>query len=418
MSKRDEYITFINEFKTVSPTISDEQRKGLLRRAVQQHDLTVEEATDILNTSELVIGERIDYFEVLGLSISGLENQDELTIANRVDTVHKKLYRKSLNAGGRVRPDGKTEDQWRTLLNQARDTLKDAEKRQAHAAMLQNDVFPHTESFFVEEVSNSDQTSSNASAADDSMAMIPAGEFDMGSNDIESSIDEKPIHSVYIDAFYMDKHPVTNAQYKEFVDANPQWRIHRWLNNFRKYRDSDYLKNWFRGNYPTGKDDHPVIWVSWYAAMAYAQWVSKRLPTEAEWEKAARGGLTGQKYPWGNIIDRRWANFDKRVAEPTPIGKYPPNGYGLHDMAGNVSEWCLDEWNENFYKFSESHNPVLGDSIESIIENVTKSKTPRVVRGGSWYSSEQEARVSNRDCLAPWKTTSLIGFRCVQSVAP
>ena len=420
MSKRDEYITFINEFKTVSPTISDEQCKGLLRRAVQQHDLTVEEATDILNTSGLVIGERIDYFEVLGLSISGLENQDELTIANRVDAIHKKLYRKSLNAGGRVRPDGKTEDQWRTLLNQARDTLKDAEKRQAHAAMLQNDVFPHTESFFMEEVPNSDTTSSNASAADDSMAMIPAGEFDMGSNDIESSIDEKPVHSVYIDAFYMDKHPVTNAQYREFVDANPQWRIHRWLNNynFRKYRDRDYLKNWFRGSYPTGKDDHPVIWVSWYAAMAYAQWVGKRLPTEAEWEKAARGGLSGQIYPWGNIIDRRWANFDKRVAETTPIRKYPPNGYGLHDMAGNVSEWCLDEWNENFYKFSESHNPVSGGSIESIIENVTKSKTSRVIRGGSWYSSEQEARVSNRDCLAPWKTKSLIGFRCVRSVAP
>ena len=420
MSKRDEYIAFINEFKTVSPTISEEQRKGLLRRAVQQHDLTVEEATDILNTSGLVIGERIDYFEVLGLSISGLENQDELTIANRVDAIHKKLYRKSLNAGGRVRPDGKTEDQWRTLLNQARDTLKDAEKRQAHAAMLQNDVFPHTESFFMEEVPNSDTTSSNASAVDDSMAMIPAGEFDMGSNDIESSIDEKPIHSVYIDAFYMDKHPVTNAQYREFVDANPQWRIHRWLNNynFRKYRDSDYLKNWFRGSYPTGKDDHPVIWVSWYAAMAYAQWVGKRLPTEAEWEKAARGGLSGQIYPWGNIIDKRWANFDKRVAETTPIGKYPPNGYGLHDMAGNVSEWCLDEWDKNFYKFSESHNPVSGGSIESIIENVTKSKTSRVVRGGSWYSSEQEARVSNRDCLVPWKTKSLIGFRCVRSVAP
>ena len=420
MSKRDEYIAFINEFKTVSPTISEEQRKGLLRRAVQQHDLTVEEATDILNTSGLVIGERIDYFEVLGLSISGLENQDELTIANRVDAIHKKLYRKSLNAGGRVRPDGKTEDQWRTLLNQARDTLKDAEKRQAHATMLQNDVFPHTESFFMEEVPNSDTTSSNASAVDDSMAMIPAGEFDMGSNDIESSIDEKPIHSVYIDAFYMDKHPVTNAQYREFVDANPQWRIHRWLNNynFRKYQDSDYLKNWFRGSYPTGKDDHPVIWVSWYAAMAYAQWVGKRLPTEAEWEKAARGGLSGQIYPWGNIIDKRWANFDKRVAETTPIGKYPPNGYGLHDMAGNVSEWYLDEWDKNFYKFSESHNPVSGGSIESIIENVTKSKTSRVVRGGSWYSSEQEARVSNRDCLVPWKTKSLIGFRCVRSVAP
>ena len=420
MLKRDDFITIIRAFRNASPTISNEQRKGLLRQAVQNYDLSVEEATEILQSLGLVVGGEIDYFNVLGFSLDEIQSLDEATIASRVEVAHKNLYVASLQAGGRPRADGSTEEQWRTLLNQARDTLKDAEKRQAHAAMLQNDVFPHTESFFMEEVPNSDTTSSNTSAADDSMAMIPAGEFDMGSNDIESSIDEKPVHSVYIDAFYMDKHPVTNAQYKEFVDANPQWRIHRWLNNynFRKYRDSDYLKNWFRGSSPTGKDDHPVIWVSWYAAMAYAQWIGKRLPTEAEWEKAARGGLSGQIYPWGNIIDRRWANFDKRVAETTPIGKYPPNGYGLHDMAGNVSEWCLDEWNENFYKFSESHNPVSGGSIESIIENVTKSKTSRVIRGGSWYSSEQEARVSNRDCLVPWKTKSLIGFRCVQSVAP
>ena len=420
MLKRDDFITIIRALRNASPTISNEQRKGLLRQAVQNYDLSVDDASEILQSLGLVVGGEIDYFNVLGFSLDEIQSLDEATIASRVEVAHKNLYVASLQAGGRPRADGSTEEQWRTLLNQARDTLKDAEKRQAHAAMLQNDVFPHTESFFMEEVPNSDTTSSNTSAADDSMAMIPAGEFDMGSNDIESSIDEKPVHSVYIDAFYMDKHPVTNAQYKEFVDANPQWRIHRWLNNynFRKYRDSDYLKNWFRGSSPTGKDDHPVIWVSWYAAMAYAQWIGKRLPTEAEWEKAARGGLSGQIYPWGNIIDRRWANFDKRVAETTPIGKYPPNGYGLHDMAGNVSEWCLDEWNENFYKFSESHNPVSGGSIESIIENVTKSKTSRVIRGGSWYSSEQEARVSNRDCLVPWKTKSLIGFRCVQSVAP
>ena len=243
----------------------------------------------------------------------------------------------------------------------------------------------------------------------------------MGSDDYDANVDEKPAHTVYVDAFYMDKYPVTNAQYKEFVDANPQWRnlgLFDYHLIFRKYRDTDYLKNWFKGKYPTGKADHPVNWVSWHAAMAYAKWVGKRLPTEAEWEKAARGGLVEQRYPWGNAIYARNANFDQRVGETTPIGKYPANEYGLCDIVGNVGEWCLDEWNSKFYQFSERRNPVSGDSIDSIINTLTKQKKPRVIRGGSWHSAEHEVRVSNRDRLAPWKTNSLVGFRCVKSVEP
>ena len=136
MSKRDEYIAFINEFKTVSPAISDEQRKGLLRRAVQQHGLSVDDAVEILNASELVIGERVDYFEVLGLSISELESQSESVIANRVEAAHKKLYNASLRAGGRPRADGRTEEQWRTILNQAKDVLNNPHKRYEHIAKL------------------------------------------------------------------------------------------------------------------------------------------------------------------------------------------------------------------------------------------------------------------------------------------
>jgi predicted NACHT family NTPase len=136
MSKREEFITFINELKMVSSTISDEQRKGLLRRAVQQHDISVDEAVEILQSSGLVIGEQVDYFKVLGLSSAEFEDQSESDIANRVEAAHNKLYRESLSAGGRVRPDGKSEEQWRTILNQARDTLIDPQKRNQHNVEL------------------------------------------------------------------------------------------------------------------------------------------------------------------------------------------------------------------------------------------------------------------------------------------
>ena len=430
MSKRDEYIAFINELKTVSSTISDEQRKGLLRRAIQQYGLSIDEAAEILHASGLVIGEKENYFKVLGFSVEDFQNLNESSIASHVDAAHKKLYRESLNAGGRVRPDGKTEEQWRTLLNQARKTLIDPIKRLEHVTMLQHD---EAEILFEEELSTlklsdvdtttrqelSPQTVPPDIVVSDGMVIIPAGDFQMGSEDVDASDDEKPVHTVYVDAFYMDQYPVTNAQYKEFLDANPHWRNLGGFDYhfiFKKYRDSDYLKNWFKGKYPTGKANHPVNWVSWHAAMAYAKWVGKRLPTEAEWEKAARGGFTEQRYPWGNAMYAGNANFGKRIGETTPVGNYPANGYGLYDIVGNVGEWCLDEWDIRFYKFCESHNPVSGGSIESIIDTLTKPKTFRVIRGGSWYSPEQEVRISKRDSLAPWKTNSFVGFRCVKSV--
>ena len=129
MRERDAFITFINQLKAVSPTITDEQRKGFLRLGVQQHGLTIDETMNILNAAGLTIGERIDYFEVLGFSIDEIQRLDELAIVNRVEIAHKKLYAASLRAGGRPRADGRSEEQWRTLLNQARDVLVDAEKR-------------------------------------------------------------------------------------------------------------------------------------------------------------------------------------------------------------------------------------------------------------------------------------------------
>ena len=243
------------------------------------------------------------------------------------------------------------------------------------------------------------------------MVLIPAGEFQMGSNDNNAEDDEKSMHTVYLDAFYIDKYEVTNAQYKAFVDANPHWQKERVSGN--------YLYYWKGNNYPRGKGDHPVTHISWYAAMAYAEWAGKRLPTEAEWEKAARGGLVGQKYPSGNSINSNKANYDGKVGDTTPVGTYPANGYGLYDMAGNVWEWCLDEYDSYFYLRSPGQNPIAGaGKIQHIISNFTNVKSSRVLRGGSWTNSAQVVRCANRNNNLPTLPFSSGGFRCARSVNP
>lgn len=435
MLKRDEYITFINEFKTVSPTITDEQRKGLLRRAVQQHGISIDDAENILHSSGLVIGEKIDYLEVLGFSVDDFQNHSEFIISSNIDAAHKQLYNASLIAGGRVRPDGRTEEQWRVLLNQARDTLKNMEKRQSHIEMLQTGVLPSIEIPSEEEDTPIEIPSEEGNTTPESitleiveldgMMLIPAGEFLMGSYDIEAYNDEKPIHNVYIDAYYLDKYPVTNAEFKEFLDANPEWlKPSKWYafekENTpcisRNYHDGDYLNHWKRNDYPRSEANHPVTWVSWYAAMAYALWKGKRLPTEAEWEKAARGGLVGNRYPWGNTIDQNDLNYGLYSGKPSPVGQYSENGYGLYDLTGNVFEWCLDRWDKNFYASSPHNNPVSDVSLTNIISDFTSINTPRVLRGGSHVSTPRNLRVAYRHRNKPTMTCFSIGFRCVKSV--
>ena len=250
----------------------------------------------------------------------------------------------------------------------------------------------------------------------DGMVFIPAGEFEMGSNDKDAGSDEQPVHTVYVDAFYMDKYEVTNLEYKQFLLQNPRWQKDRIENRFR---DANYLKDWNGNDYPKGKDNHPVVNVSWYAAMGYAQWANKQLPTEAEWERAARGGLVGKKYPHGNVILTMHANYDKYVGDTTPVGQYLANNYGLHDMAGNVWEWCLDEYNKDFYSLSPRKNPLSGASnVAQITDNFKNVKSSRILRGGSWFDIAQNVRVTPRNWNTPPNSYFNIGFRCVMLVIP
>ena len=236
------------------------------------------------------------------------------------------------------------------------------------------------------------------------MVLIPAGTFEMGSNDAEADDDEQPVHTVHLDAFYMDKHEVTNAQFKAFIDENPEWGKDRIADRLHK---GNYLDSWDGTDYPFGTADHPVVEVNWFAAVAYAEWAGKQLPTEAEWEYAARGGLAGKKYPWGDAeptsVD---ANYDKNVGHPTPVGEYPANGYGLYDMAGNVSELCFDTYDADFYAESDVRLNPVAIGIDTIC----------VLRGGSWASSAWSVRVARRSRASMTFTLGSLGFRCVRDV--
>ena len=406
MNKNDAYETLIQEFKAVSPSITEAQRKGLLRRGIEEHGLSVDEAVEILDTSGLVIGEQIDYFEVLGLSISDIENQSEDEIKHHINAAHKESYRTSLSAGARPRSDGKTEEQWRRLLNQARDTLTEPQKRQDHLATLTSETEQKTDTRLPSTIQD--------------MVLIPAGEFQMGSNDKDASNDEQPVHTVYLDAFYMDKNPVTNAEFKIFLNANPDWcksPLFK-MSISKSFHNGFYLQHWDKNDYPADKADHPVVHVSWYAAMAYAEWVGKRLPTEAEWEKAARGGKRDILYPWGNAIKPQDANYDENMKGTTPIGNYPANAYGLYDMAGNVLEWCLDQYDRKYYQISPRENPISGESKDKILRYYKEVSTDRVFRGGSWLNAAANIRVAARYRYKPAFTSPLNGFRCVKDVNP
>ena len=449
MSKRDEFITTLNTLKALSQTITEEQRKGLLQQAVQEHGLSVDEASDILKASGLTVGERVNYFEVLGFTIEEIANQTEEAIGINVEIAHSKYYTESLRAGGLPRPDGKTQEQWRNILNQARDTLKNPQRRIEHIATLRTDIphpvddpIPQEEQPISETdaISQPEQTSISVAMPED-MVFIPAGEFQMGSNNENENTQGDLAKTVHVDAFCMDKYPVTNAQYKRFIIAVPIWRkpskklyqqrlIKRRLRTKPEYQSFDryYLNDWNGNDYPEGKDDHPVTNVSWYAAMAYARWIGKRLPTEAEWEKAARGGLTGKKYPWGDKLDPEKILLDKLIGVTVPVGKYPANHYGLYDMVGNVWEWCLDEYEPDSFQSLTRQQPIAEkdtkEDLDQLISNFWEVKSNRILRGGTLLNTTSPVQTSVKCHCNPQLTTFLtlsygasfvpkIGFRCV-----
>lgn len=219
------------------------------------------------------------------------------------------------------------------------------------------------------------------------MALIPGGEFMMG-GDVED--DHQPIHEVHVDSFYMDLHEVTNAQYFEFcMETERKLPIFWGMDEFRCGPEFPH---------------HPVVGVCWADAKAYAEWAGKRLPTEAEWEYAARGGLAGKKYPNGDTIDTTLANYS--VSEGTePVRSYPANGFGLYDMAGNVNEWVFDFYFDGYYDSSPHDNPTGPE----------KGKF-HVIRGGGWHSGPYCNRVYRRCALIAYWTDFNVGFRCAKDL--
>ena len=262
------------------------------------------------------------------------------------------------------------------------------------------------------------------------MALIPAGSFGMGDHFNEGRDDgrELPVHTVELDAFYIDVKEVTVGQFREFVNRSGyQWVVAR--------ARPDYRKTWDRvAEYSPG-DEHPMVFVNWGDARAYAKWAGKRLPTEAEWEYAARGGLIGKRYPWGdekmdgsqcNFADKNapnnfsWADraVDDGYEYTAPVGSFEANGYGLYDMTGNVMEWCADRYGKNYYSSSHLTLPYLLPSKNPPGPYVGSE---RVLRGGDWSKNGDDysfgyLRVSARLGYGASKVSNEWGFRCVADV--
>lgn len=235
-----------------------------------------------------------------------------------------------------------------------------------------------------------------AMLADDGMVPIPAGEFTMGRTKLTADdkttmrpqilLDDRPDHLVKLDAFLMDKTEVTQQQYAKFVQATGRKAPYHWL----------------EGKVPDGSADWPVYNVDWEDANAYCAWAGKRLPTEAEWERAARGGKAGLSYPWGDKADSKLALYNVQTG-PENVGKRPPNDFGLFDIAGGVSEWTADWFEREYYKSSPTANP-----------KGPEKGIYKVIRGGAWSDSPARITVFFRNWVRPNQKTPNLGFRCAK----
>jgi formylglycine-generating enzyme required for sulfatase activity len=222
--------------------------------------------------------------------------------------------------------------------------------------------------------------------------------------------DEVPDHAVTVSDFRMDIYEVTNVRFSEFVDRHPEWsraQIPPQLHN------GHYLEHWKDGKLPSAKANHPVVYVTWHAAQAFCLWAGGRLPTEAEWEYAARAGRD-QEFPWGNEPPSgQRANYSaSRVDDTRPVGSYPPNSSGLYDIAGNVWEFALDAWKPG-YSAEPQTDPLVGGAIPTDLRAV---QGRRVLRGASFGGGDVTLRTRWRDSHEVLNAVAFVGFRCAYPI--
>ena len=235
-----------------------------------------------------------------------------------------------------------------------------------------------------------------AHAAEPGMAPIPQGTFQMGRGKLTADdkttmrpqvlLDDRPVHAVTLSAFLLDTHEVTQTQYSEFVKATK--------------RAAPY--HWTGGVVPAGAGAFAAYNVNFDDAKGYCEWRGKRLPTEAEWERAARGGLEGADYPWGDKYDAKLARHNTETG-PGEVGRYAPNAFGLYDMAGGMSEWTADWFDREYYKRSPAENP-----------KGPAAGTYRIIRGGAWSDQGKRITVFFRNWVRPGQRQPNIGFRCAK----
>ena len=310
------------------------------------------------------------------------------------------------------------------------------------------------------------------------MVWVPGGKFLMGSDHKLAQENERPAHRVKVDGFWMDRYHVTNAQFRNFVEAtghvttaekNPDWETMKvqvppgtpqppesvlvpgamvfvgtdrpvnladWSQWWRYVPDADWKHPLGPGSSIDGKDDHPVVQVSYEDAEAYAKWIGKRLPTEAEWEFAARGGLEQATYAWGDEFEPKMLNYwDAKEGRfpvmrasvgTSPVGTYPPNGYGLHDMTGNAWQWVADWYGFDHFreqsKLKRIENPKgPAQSYDPDDGSAPVHAPKRVTRGGSFLCNVDYClsyRPSARRGTDPYNPMSHIGFRLVKEGTP